>query len=36
MDEPLDFTPGRTEDLPRILEIIRQAQRQMQRAGSRQ
>ena len=36
MDESLDFTPGRTKDLPRILEIIRQAQRQMRQAGSRQ
>ncbi len=36
MDESLDFTPGRTEDLPRILEINRQAHRRMRQAGSRQ
>lgn len=36
MDEILDFTPARTDDLPRIMELIGQAQRQMRLAGSAQ
>lgn len=36
MDEVLDFTPARAGDLPRIMELIGQAQRQMRLAGSAQ